>query len=113
MVEHGEFERGTDHITVRPEVEHNWKTGEKIPINPNYKFGLDEIQIPVEKTDMMEAHIDNFIKCMHSRETPHLDVETGAKAVVVINLAVESYRQGKVLYWDEKRWKHSDKPVKA
>ena len=50
---------------------------------------------------------------MHSRETPHLDVETGAKAVVVINLAVESYRQGKVLFWDEKRWKHSDKPVKA
>jgi len=26
---------------------------------------------------------------------------------------VESYRQGKVLYFDEKRWKVSDKPVKA
>jgi predicted dehydrogenase len=113
MVEHGEFERGTDHITVKPEVEHNWKTHERIPINPNYKFGLDEIKIPVEQNDMMQSHIDNFIHCMHTRETPHLDVETGAKAVVVINLAVESYRQGKVLFWDEKRWKHSDKPVKA
>jgi hypothetical protein len=26
---------------------------------------------------------------------------------------VESYRQGKVLYFDEKKWKTSDKPVKA
>jgi hypothetical protein len=32
---------------------------------------------------------------------------------VLITMAVESYRQGKVLYFDEKRWKVSDKPVKA
>ncbi len=113
MVDHGEFERGVDHITVKPEFEQDWKTREKKPISAGYKFGLDEIQIPVEKSDMMAAHIDNFISCMRSREKPHLDVETGAKAVVLINLAVQSYREGKVLYWDEKRWKASDKPVKA
>jgi hypothetical protein len=28
-------------------------------------------------------------------------------------MAVDSYRQGKVLYFDEKKWKVSDKPVKA
>jgi len=28
-------------------------------------------------------------------------------------MAVESYRQGKVLYFDEKKWKVSDKPAKA
>ena len=50
---------------------------------------------------------------MRTREKPHLDVETGAKAVVVINLAAQSYREGKVMYWDEKHWKASDKPVKA
>jgi len=50
---------------------------------------------------------------MRTREKPHLAVETGAKAVVVINLAAQSYREGKTLYWDEKRWKASDKPVKA
>jgi hypothetical protein len=32
---------------------------------------------------------------------------------VLITMAVESYRQGKVLYFDEKRWKVADKPVKA
>ena len=48
-----------------------------------------------------------------TREKPHLDVETGAKAQIVINLAVQSYRDGKVLYWDEKKWKAVDKPPKA
>ncbi len=61
----------------------------------------------------MQVHIGNFLECMHTRQKPHLDVETGAKAVVVINLAVQSYREGKSLYWDEKRWKASDKPVKG
>jgi hypothetical protein len=40
-------------------------------------------------------------------------VETGSKAVVVINLAVQSYREGRTLYWDQNKWKASDKPVKA
>lgn len=117
MVEHGEFERGTDNIIIRPEVSRHFdretKQWSKQPINPNYKFGMDEFKIPVEKTDMMMAHIGNFLDCVKSRETPHLDVETGAKAVVVINLAAQSYRDGKVLFWDEKRWKASDRPVKA
>jgi hypothetical protein len=62
---------------------------------------------------MQTAHVKNFLQCVRTREKPRLDVETGAKAVVVINLAAQSYREGKVMYWDEKRWKASDKPVKA
>ena len=77
------------------------------------KFGIKEIQIPIEQSDMMDLHIGNFLSCMRTREKPHLDVETGAKAVVVINLAAQSYREGKVMYWDEKHWKASDKPIKA
>ena len=117
MVDHGQFERTTDFITVKPETERTWnretRTSSRKSISPTYKFGMDEIKIPVEKSDMMYAHVDNFIKCMRSREKPHLDVETGAKAQVVINLAVQSYREGKVLYWDEKKWKAVDKAPKA
>jgi hypothetical protein len=61
----------------------------------------------------MYAHVNKFIKCMRSREKPNLDVETGAKAQVTISMAVQSFRDGKVLYFDEKRWKVSDKPPKA
>jgi predicted dehydrogenase len=117
MVDHGEFERGTDHITLKPEVvgefDRETKKWSRKLVNPDYKFGMEETKIPVDKNDMMQSHIENFIQCMRTRETPHLDVETGAKAVVVINLAVQSYREGKVLYWDEKKWKASDKPVRA
>src|SRR5205085_10775722 len=77
------------------------------------KFGVKDFQIKEEQMDMMDAHIGNFLSSMRTREKPHLDVEPGAKAVVVTNLAAQSYREGKTLYWDEKHWKASDKPVKA
>ena len=51
---------------------------------------------------MMMAHVGNFLHCMRTREKPHLDVETAAHAQVLISLAVDSYRDNKVKYWDEK-----------
>jgi len=110
MVDHGMFERPTPAITVKPEVRQGKAIGGEKYAS---KFGTAEIKIPVEQTDMMAAHIDNFLSSMHTREKPHLDVETGARAQIVINLAVQSYREGRTLYWDEKNWKVSTKPVKA
>ena len=50
---------------------------------------------------------------MRTREKPHCDVETGARAMAVINLSVQSYREGRVLYWDEKNWKAVAEAPKA
>jgi len=116
LVSHGMFESLVPYITVTPAVEHNPASGQREPIGGKEygeKFGTKPIQIPIEQTDPMQAHVGNFLECMRTRQKPHLDVETGARAVVLINLAVQSYREGKVLYWDEKRWKASDRPVKA
>jgi predicted dehydrogenase len=110
MVDHGQFERNVPFITVKPQVRGGKAIGGDAYSN---KFGIKDIQIPIDQSDMMELHIGNFLSCMRTREKPHLDVETGAKAVVVINLAAQSYREGKVMYWDEKHWKASDKPIKA
>jgi predicted dehydrogenase len=106
MVEHGRFEGQAPHITVRPE---------KRVISADYKakWGEEDIQIPVEPKDAMMAHVDNFLSCMRTRQKPQLDVETGARAQVLITMAVQSFREGKVLYFDEKKWKVSDKPPKA
>jgi predicted dehydrogenase len=106
MVEHGRFEGYAPHITVRPEAK---------VVSEEYKakWGDKEIQIPVEKTDTMQVHVSNFLQCMRTRQKPTLDVETGAKAQVLITMAVQSYREGRVLYFDEKTWKVSDKPVRA
>jgi predicted dehydrogenase len=121
MVEHGEFERPTEFITVKPEVTRRRKKDEegyeKTAIGGDAyvaKFGVEDVKIPVDLSkDMMTAHIGNFLDCVRSREKPHLDVETGARAQAVINLAVQSYREGRVMYWDEKNWKASPHPVKA
>jgi predicted dehydrogenase len=115
MVENGMFESRAENIILRPETKRVRENGEytRKLLDPDYKFGMDEQKIPVEQTDMMTAHINNFLSCMRSRQKPHLDVETGACAQAAISMAVESYRQGKVLYFDEKKWKTSDKPVKA
>lgn len=106
MVDHGMFEGHTDHITLRPE---------KRVINDAYKskFGESETSIPVEARDMMSAHINNFLDCIRSRQKPTLDVVTAAHAQVLISMSVESYREGKVLYFDESTWKMSSKPPKA
>ena len=50
---------------------------------------------------------------MRTRQKPRLDVETAACAQVLISMAVQSYREGRTLYFDEKTWKVSDKPFKA
>jgi predicted dehydrogenase len=120
MVPHGQFESKTDFITVKPEVTRRRRggdgTGELTAIGGTEyasKFGTDEIKIAVDQKDMMVAHVENFLQCVRSREKPHLDVDTGARAQALINLAVQSYREGRVMYWDEKKWKASDKPVKG
>ncbi len=110
MVEHGMFEGSTPYITVKPE-----KKGKNF-IDPEWatKFGHDkDFQIPVEQKDLMAAHMGNFLECMRSRQKPTLNVEIGAHAQVLISLAVQSYRQGKTMYYDEAKWKASDRPVKA
>ncbi|MBI4890953.1 MAG: Gfo/Idh/MocA family oxidoreductase [Acidobacteria bacterium] len=106
MVEHGRFEGFAPNITVKPE---------KRVISAEYKakFGEEPIQIPVENKDTMYTHIGNFLGSVRSRQKPTLDVETAGHAQVAITMAVQSFRQGKVLYFDEKNFKVVDKPVKS
>src|SRR6185437_16923407 len=74
MVEHGKFEEPTPDILVRPEIvrlpdpahpgeSHGHGTF------PGYKFGSEEIKIPVEQYDMMQAHIGNFLQCIDRKST--------------------------------------------
>ena len=106
MVEHGRFEGFAPYITVRPE---------KRVISAEYKakWGEADIQIPVEEVNTMQTHVNDFLSCMRTRQKPTLDVETGAKAQVLISMSVQAYREGRVLYFDEKAWKVSPKPPKA
>lgn len=105
MVEHGRFEGYAPHITVIPE---------KRAASAEYKskFGEAEIKIPVTETPR-SAHMQNFLDCVRSRQKPTLDVETGFRAQVTISMAVQSYREGRVLYFDEKNLKVVNKPPRG
>jgi predicted dehydrogenase len=106
MVEHGMFEGRTEYITLRPEAR---------TITDEYKakFGSTEVKIPVERKEAMRAHVENFLDCVRSRQKPTLDVNTAARAQVTITMAVQSYREGRVLYFDEKKWAVVTKPPKT
>src|SRR5215467_10607753 len=88
MVENGQFESRAEYITVIPELIRDRKTHERSNLKAEYraKFGSEPIEIPVDQTDMNTAHIENFLTSIRTREKPHLDVETGARAQAVINL---------------------------
>ncbi len=106
MVEHGMFESYSPYITVKPEPR---------VISDAYKakFGAEPIQIPVEESDMLIAHIQNFLDCVRSRQQPVLNADVGVKPQVLISMAVQSYREGRVLYFDPNTWKVGDRPAKA
>ena len=98
---------------MKPEVIR--RGGEAKTINPAYeaKFGKEPFKITVENNNAMQAHVTNFLSSIRSRQQPTLHVDIAARAQCVITMAVQSYRQGKVLYFDEKNWKIVDKAPKA
>ena len=108
MVDHGKFESPTDHITLLPEAR-------VIGKDEDYKakFGNKEQQIPVEQNDSMAAHVRNFLSCIKSRQDPTLNVDVALRAQVTISMAVQSYREGRVLYWDDNARRVTADRIKA
>jgi predicted dehydrogenase len=95
MVPHGQFEGFVDHITVQRQKAFKEKRTDV--------FGAaEEINIACEPR---ESHMTNFMRCVKTREKPVLDALTGYKALVTIAMSVQSYREGKTLYFDEKTQK--------
>jgi len=101
MVPDGRFEGRVEHITVTPQRIARDKFKEK--------YGVEEMAI---KCEPREGHMENFLRCIKTREKPVLDALTGYKAMVTIAMSVQSYREGRVLYFDEKKQKVVGDPPK-
>jgi hypothetical protein len=101
MVDHGQFEGNTPSITVRPEssLKESAAAWEK-------KWGGKEVTIPTKRRP---SHMQNFFDCIRSREEPVLSARKGYRVQVAITLAVDSYRQGRVLYFDEQLQQPTDR----
>ena len=102
IVPHGQFEGRVDSISVTPQRIAKEKFKEK--------YGTLEVVIECEKR---ESHMENFLRCVRTRETPVLDALTAYKAMATIGMAVQSYREGRVLFFDERKQKVVSEPPKA
>ncbi|HYE72826.1 MAG TPA: Gfo/Idh/MocA family oxidoreductase, partial [Blastocatellia bacterium] len=100
MVPGGQFESKVDHITVTPE-----KIAKQKFVS---KWGKDVVEI---KTEPREDHMENWLRCIKTREKPVLDALTAYKAMTTIGMAVQSYREGRALYFDERSERVTDKAV--
>lgn len=103
MVPDGKFEGRVEYITVVPQriAKDEFKS----------KFG-NGIEIKIE-CEPRETHMMNFFNCVRTRQKPVLDAHTGYRAQATISMAVQSYREGRVLYFDEVSQKVVDRPPKA
>ncbi len=102
MVPDGKFEGKVDFITVTAQP-----VGKK---ELKEQRGLVEMKIA---TEPRETHMENFLRCLRTREKPVLDADTAYRAMVPIGMAVQSYREGRVLYFDEADQKVVNAPPKA
>jgi len=94
MVPDGKFEGKVDFITVTPSRIAKQTFEEK--------YGSSEVKLTCEPR---ESHMENFLRCVRTREKPVLDALTAYKAMVAIGMGVQSYREGRVLYFDEHKQK--------
>ena len=56
--------------------------------------------IETPASDIQRSHTDNFLACMRSRQQPILGPDLGYQIMAAIKLGVDSYRQGKVMFFD-------------
>jgi predicted dehydrogenase len=100
MVPQGQFEGRVGFITVTPEriARKQWVE----------KWGSEEVKLETEKR---EDHMENFLRCVKTREKNVLDALTAYKAMTTIGMSVQSYREGRVLYFNETTQRVTDKPV--
>jgi predicted dehydrogenase len=50
-----------------------------------------------------QAHLQNFVECVRSRQEPNCPFEIGFRSAIACQMAISSYRQGKPVRWDTKR----------
>ncbi|HEY8535988.1 MAG TPA: Gfo/Idh/MocA family oxidoreductase [Vicinamibacterales bacterium] len=66
------------------------------------KTGVEVLKIPVTPFERgTHPHMDNFLECVRTRQTPNLDAATGYRAMAAIGMGVSAYRQNRALFFDE------------
>ncbi|MCH8823155.1 MAG: Gfo/Idh/MocA family oxidoreductase [Planctomycetes bacterium] len=78
-------------------VEHKMVTNDKGKQGPEPKPGTASFEI---KTESRRDHMGNFLDAIRGEAELHCNVDLGCSTMVAIKMAVESYRQDRVMLWD-------------
>lgn len=102
IVPDGRFEGRVDSISVTPQplAKERFKQ----------RYGTIEMKLECEPR---ESHMENFLRCVRTREKPVLDADIAYRAMVTVGMSVQSYREGRMLYWDAAREKVVADPPRA
>ena len=101
------FERG--QLVVTPQrpfvdaVQEKAKQYEDLEIQERERGGRKTLESITRKTQPRAGHMLNFVQCMRSRELPHLHAEAGYRVMTTIGLAVEAFRENKVVLFDPEK----------
>ncbi len=93
--------------TIRPHEEGMQVTAEKEFSEWFAKeFGAAEI---VVKKEEREDHMTNFLNACRTRGATHCDPETAYRAMAATKMGCDSWRQDKVIFWDNAKEKYVNK----
>jgi len=111
---------GSPQWWYKPEVRSFWRSNfvfeQEDLSNPEPEPILVEGETeppPTDLSDNSKGHMDNWIECIRSRQTPHGSIETGFAHSVAVIMATRSYREGKKMYWDRYNEQIIDHPPSA
>jgi len=76
--------------------------GPGVIVRPEDEYKQERPELRVA-TEPRADHMPNFLECVRSRKQPHLDAQTGYKAMVAIALGVKAYREGTAMHFDPDR----------
>jgi predicted dehydrogenase len=67
------------------------------------KEGYEGISFKKSSGGGLNFHVENFLKCIKTREKPNCDVEIGAHIARISHLGNISYRLGRKIFWDDEK----------
>lgn len=65
---------------------------------------------PVNNSDDLKYHTDDWFRCMRTRGVPNGHIDTGFGHAVAVVMATRAYRESRKMYWDRKREVIADHP---
>lgn len=94
---------GNNHLGSSEEVlgtDGTLSRGQQIRYSPQKVNLPDAPEAPGQTRTQPNAHMRDFLECIRTSREPNCPFELGFRVSVACRMAVESYRQGRVVRWD-------------